>query len=237
MMAQTVFILEDDGDIASLMRRTLEEHGFGTERYARRADFVRAVERSQPALCLVDLSLPDGDGLSVVGAVLQRLNVPAIIVTGRGDLADRVAGLEIGADDYMVKPFEPRELIARVRAVLRRSSPSASDASARHRVRFDEWIADFDACTVQHREGEEIALSYAEAKLLRAFVEANGRVLSRSVLLDLKGAEDLEPFDRSIDIRISRLRKKLDDDSRNPHIIKTVYGAGYVFAPKIQWLE
>lgn len=231
-MRPLVYLVEDDADIAKLISRTLEQQGIEVESFRSLADFQRAITRRQPRLCLIDLSLPDGDGLSMVSGGLPP-SVPKIIVTGRGQVTDRVVGLEIGADDYVVKPFEPRELAARVKAVLRRSQISAErpmppGAKVAH---FGDWTADLEGCTLSHADGEVIQLSAAEATLLAAFTESPGRVLSRSQLLDATTGRAEDPLDRSMDARISRLRKKLRDDPYSPKIIRTVYGAGYVFCP------
>lgn len=232
-----IFILEDDNEVAEVMRRALEAHGFAVERFSRRVELGRRLAAKRPALCLIDLGLPDGDGLSVIGSILRDLDIPTIIVTGRGDLADRVIGLELGADDYIVKPLEPRELVARIRSVLRRSGKVVQPKGnpGQRVARFSGWRADFDAFVLTTPEGEAQQLSAAEADLLRAFCAGPGRVLSRSVLLDLKTHDSADPYDRSIDVRISRLRRKLRDDTKNPTVIRTVYGAGYVFTPQVEW--
>lgn len=238
-MSQMVFILEDDVDVAAVFRRALEDHGYAVERFSRRAELVRRLGKRVPDICLIDLGLPDGDGLSVVGHLLRDLNVPTIIVTGRGELADRVVGLEVGADDYLVKPVEPRELIARIRSVLRRSGPSENSVqdTQRHVASFEGWHADFNACMLTAPDNTSIELSVAEAAVLKELIRAAGRVLSRASLLNLDSPGDLEPYDRSIDVRISRLRRKLGDDPSSPKIIKTVYGAGYMFVPKVEWVK
>ncbi|WP_172327210.1 response regulator transcription factor [Mangrovicoccus sp. HB161399] len=236
-MAQLVFLLEDDSDVATVLRRSLEEHGFEVERFARRADIVARLSRVRPDVCLVDLGLPDGDGLSVVGHLMRDLAIPTIIVSGRGEVTDRVVGLELGADDYLVKPVEPRELVARVRSLLRRATVAQAPDRSREVARFDGWTADFGACTLTDPEGKAVSLSAAEASLLRAFANAAGRVLSRRFLLDIEGPSDLETFDRAMDVRISRLRRKLGDDPKKPRAIKTVYGAGYVFTPRVEWVQ
>lgn len=228
-----VYLLEDDPDISRLIVRTLSQQGIDVVSFRRLSEFEREVRRMLPDLCLIDLSLPDGDGLSVVRDKILPDTVPRVIVTGRGNITDRVVGLEVGADDYIVKPFEPRELVARIRAVLRRSrmNPTESTTSeASPLIHFGDWSADFDGCTLIHADGEVIQLSSSEASLLHAFVSAPGRVLSRSQLLDATTGRSDEPFDRSMDARISRLRKKLRDSTKSPNVIRTVYGAGYVFA-------
>jgi two-component system, OmpR family, response regulator len=236
-MIPLVFLLEDDADVARVTRRALEAQGFDVERFARRSELTRALERQRPDLCLVDLGLPDGDALALVGE-LRPEGIPVIIVTGRGDLTDRLIGLEIGADDYVVKPFEPRELVARARAVLRRATETRPQrmVPARRLACFEGWQADLDGCTLTAPDGERVELSAAETALLRIFAEAPGRVLSRARLLDLSSHDDLEPFDRAMDVRVSRLRKKLKEGTGSSAMIRTVYGAGYVFTPRVNWL-
>lgn len=230
-MKTLVYLLEDDPDISRLIVRTLTQQGIDVQAFRRLSEFQREVRRTMPDLCLIDLSLPDGDGLSVVRDSLLPASVPKVIVTGRGNITDRVVGLEVGADDYIVKPFEPRELVARIRAVLRRvRQPTEGPSPTKSLVQFGDWSADFDGCTLSHADGELVQMSSSEASLLHALVSAPGRVLSRSQLLDATTGRSDEPFDRSMDARISRLRKKLRDNTKSPEIIRTVYGAGYVFA-------
>lgn len=238
-MKPTIFLLEDDADICRLITRTLNQQGYDVREFRKRSDFERALQRQSPALCLVDLSLPDGDGLALIAEKLRYSGLPTIIVTGRGNLTDRVVGLEIGADDYVVKPFEPRELVARVRAVLRRAQPGLPRATAEARkfAAFGEWVADLEGCNLTDREGQVTRMSASETRLLAAFLTSAGRVLSRSQLLDISAQRESEPFDRSMDARISRLRRKLRDDPRAPRIIRTVYGAGYVFGLDVTWRD
>ncbi|MCX7561767.1 response regulator transcription factor [Sulfitobacter sp. F26204] len=235
-MMPVAYLLEDDLDISKLIVRALSQHGFSVLSFTRQSDFEREVTRQLPDICLIDLSLPDGDGLSLIKSPILPATMPKIIVTGRGNLTDRIVGLEIGADDYIVKPFEPRELVARVRAVLRRSSASKNAQGDTNIARFGNWTANFSACTLSNKDGHSIDLSSAEASLLLAFVNSAGRVLTRSQLLDATSGRSTEPFDRSMDARISRLRKKLGDDPKSPDIIRTVYGVGYVFGTTVEWL-
>lgn len=237
-MSQLIYILEDEKEMSRIMRRALEGLGFKTQDFRLCRDFEKALENERPDLCLIDLSLPDGDGLSVVSDSLKQRGIPAIIVTGRGDATDKIVGLELGADDYIVKPFEPREMVARVRAVLRRGQAKSGvmqQAPSPKIAQFDGWSADFFSCTLTDPEGETENLSSAEAALLETFLSSSGRVLSRSKLLDIGSPDDLDPYDRSIDARISRLRRKLGDDPKSPKMIRTVYGSGYVFVAKVQW--
>ena len=236
-MKQRIYLLEDDSEVAAVIRRALEGQAYAVERFSRCAALEQALRQQEPDLCLVDLGLPDGDGLALVGEMLRRRRIPAIIVSGRSEVTDRIIGLEVGADDYITKPFEPRELVARVRAVLRRKAGGREAAQTAARIaRFGGWTANFDACTLTAPDGEAVELSSAENDLLRIFVQSAGRVLSRATLLDLNSQNDLTPFDRSIDVRVSRLRRKLREDPGAPAMIRTVYGAGYVFAPKVEWM-
>jgi DNA-binding response OmpR family regulator len=198
----------------------------------------RLLQTRLPALCIVDLGLPDGDGLDLVKKLQSGPPCGVLIVTGRGFLTDRVLGLELGADDYMVKPFEPRELIARVRSILRRFGNAvpgaAGGASGRRVARFGEWQFEPANLTLTDGKGKQEELSAAEARLLTSLLENPNRILARE---QLAGSRDLAAFDRSIDVRMSRLRKRLRDDPNHPILIKTVYGAGYLFAVSVQWEE
>ena len=231
-MRTLVYLIEDDPDISKLISRTLKQQGMQVVCLRKLSELEIAMKKQVPDLCLIDLSLPDGDGMTLLQDAGNLGSLPKIVVTGRGNVTDRVVGLEIGADDYVVKPFEPRELVARVRAVLRRySSPSTPNSQPiGQNVEFGEWAADFNACTLIYTDGSIETLSASEASLLKVFVESAGRVLSRDQLLDATVGHHDGPFDRSMDARISRLRKKLRDDPKTPKLIRTVYGAGYVFS-------
>lgn len=236
-MSALIYLLEDDLDISRLIERSLTQQGFRTRTFRRLAEFERELRRQPPDLCLIDLSLPDGDGLSLVTRNVMPDTIPRVIVTGRASVTDRVVGLEVGADDYIVKPFEPRELVARLRAVLRRASITreARAADGRAVAVFGCWTADLAACTLTHADGRRIGLSSSETSLLEAFLRAPGRVLSRSNLLDATQGRSNEPFDRTMDARISRLRRKLECGPGEAEIIRTVYGAGYIFTHDVSW--
>lgn len=238
-MSTLVYLLEDDLDIARLIERTLLAQGFALRHFRRVAEFEREMRRQAPDLCLIDLSLPDGDGLALLGAGVIPASVPRIVVTGRGSVTDRVIGLEIGADDYIVKPFEPRELAARLRAVLRRARlpAEAREAAARPVAQFGDWTADLLACKLTHTSGRALELSSSETRLLEAFLKAPHRVLSRAQLLDLPQARADDPFDRSIDARVCRLRRKIEPDPHEPALIRTVYGAGYILTVPVHWAD
>lgn len=230
----TVFVLEDDADIARLICASLSEYGFRYEHFATGRQFLERARRCPPELCIVDLGLPDMDGMQVVRELQDGSPCAVLILTGRNELTDRVLGLELGADDYIVKPFEPRELVARVRSILRRYQRAAapSEAGERSIARFADWTFDTSRHALIAADGRELNLSAAEAGLLATFLRRPNKILSREQLL---GERDVDPFDRSIDVRISRLRRKLDDDPQNPRLIKTVYGAGYLFASQVSW--
>ena len=191
-----------------------------------------------PDLVVLDLMMPGEDGLSLTRWLrAQGTSVPIIMLTAMGEDTDRIVGLEMGADDYLAKPFNPRELLARIKAVLRRiqtvPSPAQSHAGG-VRLRFDGWTLDVSTRDLESKDGVVVALSAGEFDLLQAFVEHPRRVLSRDQLLDLARGRTAVPFDRSIDIQVSRLRRKLGDDAKEPQLIKTVRGGGYLFTAEVQ---
>jgi two-component system, OmpR family, response regulator len=226
-----IFIIEDDPDIGRLIERSLQERGFTCSCFASGSTALAQAQALEPDLCIVDLGLPDMDGTDVVRALSAQLTCGILVLSGRGHTADRVMGLELGADDYMVKPFEGPELLARVRSILRRRQIPAPPAP-RRRARFLGWQLDCGANLLMAPDGVEHQLGVAETRILRCFLEHPHQILTRETLMD---DPDLSPLDRSIDVRISRLRKKIEEDAQNPKIIKTVYGAGYIFAATVDW--
>jgi DNA-binding response OmpR family regulator len=228
-----VYVVEDEPEIGKLICGSLAEYGFRTEHFTHGRAFLRRLKGLPPALAIIDLGLPDGDGLQVLREAQAQADCAVIILSGRGHTSDRVVGLELGADDYVVKPFEPRELVARVRSVLRRWDKARTAPHRAGRVRFANWCFDLDTHTVTDAGGAATVLSTAEADLLKAMVKSPNRILSRGQLLDLR--DEADPFDRSIDVRISRLRRKLEADPQFPRLIKTVYGAGYMFCAEVTW--
>lgn len=229
-----VFVIEDDDAVAHLVVSTLKEFGFATEAFRHGAAALRRLQTQRPDLCIVDLGLPDMDGIDLVRQLTVISTCGVLILTGRGHPVDRVMGLELGGDDYMVKPFEPRELVARVRSILRRRGTAASTVggSQRRHAAFGGWSLDCAANVLRAPDGTEQLLGTAETQVLRTFVERPHQILTREQLV---GQHDLSPLDRSIDVRISRLRRRLESDPQNPKIIKTVYGAGYMFAATVIW--
>ncbi len=239
--APLIYVVEDDAAITKLVITALHEFGFVAESFRNAATVLRRLQTERPDLCVVDLGLPDMDGIELVRQITVLSSSGVLILTGRGHTVDRVMGLELGADDYMVKPFEPRELVARVRSILRRRAGGGGaggagggyGGGAAHRhAHFVGWRLDCAANTLRGADGSEHLLGTAETQVLRAFVERPYQILTRDQLI---GQRDLSPLDRSIDVRISRLRRKLESDPLNPKIIKTVYGAGYMFSASVSW--
>ncbi|MBA4490611.1 response regulator transcription factor [Paracoccus sp. S1E-3] len=231
--APLIAILEDEPDIRRIMSDTLEAAGFRTMGFSRATEFEAALRRITPDACLVDLGLPDRDGLALVHRLATESGAAIIIVSGRAQVQDRITGLELGADDYIIKPFEPAELVARLRARLRR--PAASRSGQRSRAAFAGWQADFDRYLLAGPDGGETPLSHAEAEVLRMFLDNPRRLISRGQMLETLGGAGGESFDRAMDVRISRLRGKLGEDPKNPQLIKTIYGAGYIFLAEVDW--
>ena len=229
-----IFVVEDDVAVSRLVVDALHQFGFTTEAYHSGAHVLRRLQTERPDLCIIDLGLPDMDGMDLVRRIAEVSSCGVLILTGRGHAADRVIGLEHGGDDYVVKPFETRELVARVRSILRRraSRPGTAPGQARRYASFLGWTLDCAANMLRAADGSEHVLGVAEAQVLRAFVERPHQILTREQLV---GQRDLSPTDRSIDVRISRLRRKLESDPQNPKVIKTVYGAGYMFSAAVNW--
>ncbi len=229
-----IFVVEDDPAVAAVVVDAMRQFGFAVQAFRSGASALRRLPTERPDLCIIDLGLPDMDGMDLVRQIPTVLNCGVLILTGRGHTADRVVGLEHGGDDYVVKPFEARELVARVRSILRRRSsvPGAGAGKARRHACFLGWTLDCAANILRGADGTEHLLGTAETQVLRAFVERPHQILTREQLM---GQRDLSPLDRSIDVRISRLRRKLEVDPQDPRIIKTVYGAGYMFAAPVTW--
>lgn len=229
-----VFVVEDDLAIARLVLSVLADFGFNAEGFSTGAAVLRRLQTVKPDLCIVDLGLPDMDGLELIRQIAQQSHAGVLILTGRGHTVDRVMGLELGGDDYVTKPFEPRELVARVRSILRRRAPRTGlvTGTPRRCATFLGWTLDCAANLLRAEDGTEHVLGVAEVQVLRAFLERPHQILSREQLVGHRG---LSPTDRSIDVRISRLRRKLEADPMDPRIIKTVYGAGYVFSASVVW--
>ena len=229
-----VLVVDDNREIRELLTRHLEKEGLQVEAAGDAATMWRRLAANRTNLIVLDLMLPDDDGLNLcrkLRADPRSANIPIIMLTAKGDEIDRILGLEMGADDYLAKPFSARELLARIRAILRRTS--AAEAP-RARYRFAGWTFDRSTRQLESADATLIPLSSGEYELLLAFVERPAQVLSREQLLDLTRDRGNVPFDRSIDTQVSRLRRKLEQDAKNPQLIKTVWGGGYVFTPEVE---
>ena len=231
-----ILIVDDEADI----REPLAEYLTRNELLVSMADSAvearRQVAASEVDLIILDIMMPGEDGLSLCRDLRARSDVPIILLTARTDDIDRIIGLEMGADDYIGKPFAPRELLARIRAVLRRTGARASPSPAQGRrvYAFDKWLVNADERNLMSSDGVNVPLGEAEFRLLMAFVMRPRQVLSRSQLLDMADAREADPFDRSIDNRVVRLRRKIEVDPANPALIKTVRSGGYVFTADVQ---
>jgi DNA-binding response OmpR family regulator len=229
-----LLVVDDEKDILALAKRYFTTHGFKVST-AGDGDELRAVlGRGQVDLVLLDLGLPGDDGLELTRFLHDTWRGPLIIISGRGDSVDRVVGLELGADDYVTKPFDLRELLARVRSVLRRSRAVRAVQHPGRRIRFASYTLDLEARRLTQAGDDEVPLTTGEFELLSAFLEHPGRVLSRDELVTRMHGRDAGPFDRSIDMLVQRLRRKIEPDPAQPMLIKAVRGAGYLFTAKLE---
>jgi two-component system, OmpR family, response regulator len=231
-----VAIVEDDIEISELVAELLEREGFEASVCGNGADLDRLVGRRRVDLVVLDLMLPGEDGLSICRRLQAGpVPIPVIMVTAKGDDIDRILGLEFGADDYLPKPFNPRELIARVRAVLRRTRDAhRPQARQGRRYGFAGWVLDAGSRELIDPDGHAVDLTGGEFDLLVALLDHPQRVLTRDQLLDWTRGRDAAPYDRTIDVQLSRLRRKLEDDPKAASIIRTVRGGGYLFAPRVE---
>jgi two-component system, OmpR family, response regulator len=232
MSQPLVTILDDEPEIRQILTDVLQEAGFRTQSFGRAREFEASLKHVTPDVCLVDLSLPDTDGLALVHRLALEQGAAVIIISGRAQVQDRVTGLELGADDYITKPFDPAEVVARIRARLRvnRAVQRPGDTA-----RFNGWTAHFDRYVLEDDSGGETPFSHAESEVLRLFLESPKRLISRAQMQEMLGGAAGESFDRAMDVRISRLRTKLREDPKNPRLIKTIYGAGYIFLGDVSW--
>jgi two-component system OmpR family response regulator len=231
-----ILVVDDEPHICSLVERCLTGVGFRATSASSGEEMKNALGKGDVDMVILDLMLQGEDGLDLLREIRQDNHIPVIILTGMGETADMVIGLELGADDYISKPFEPRELRARVRSVLRRSKgqtknqPQGDDINE---MRFAGWVLDRLARKLIDPQGHEASLTAAQFDLLSALASNPNRVLSRDQLLDLARGRESSPFDRSIDVHIGHLRQKIEENPKDPTIIKTVYGAGYIFTPSV----
>lgn len=230
-----IVVVDDHRDIRELVGKYLARHGYRISMAENGNALWRVLEKSAPDLVVLDVMMPGEDGLSICRQLRGKGELPIILLTAMNDETDRIVGLELGADDYVTKPFNPRELLARIKAVLRRVHslpPQRAKLNARA-VSFDRWILDTGRRELVGEDQFAVPLSTAEFRLLSAFIDHAGLVLSREQLLDLTVGRAADRFDRSIDNQVSRLRKKIEADPRNPTLIKTHWGGGYSFTAKI----
>jgi two-component system OmpR family response regulator len=233
-----IAVLDDEADITALLAGYLHGHGFRvTQLHSGRA-LIELMPSDPPALVLLDLGLPGEDGFAIARQLREHWRCGLVIVTGRGDPIDKVVGLEVGADDYVTKPFDLRELLARIKAVMRRLGPPAEAVSptppvARSRLSFAGWQLDTGARSLTSPQGLDVALTSGEFDLLSTFATHPGRVLSRDFLLESTRGREAAPFDRTIDVQVGRLRRKLEGDADEPQIIKSVRGAGYILVAPV----
>jgi two-component system OmpR family response regulator len=234
-MSRHILIVEQDDDVRCALQRWLASDGFRITTVDEGKRVIKILETEDVDLIVMDPFLPDTDGLRLATEVRKHYNVGIIILSGRGDSVDRVVGLEMGADDYITKPFEPRETLARIRSVMRRMrlAPSRSTGTPAVTYTFDGWVLDPSSHALFNPNGDPISLTGGEYRLLEALVTHANRVLSRDQLMEWTGTHDSPAFDRSIDTRIGRLRRKLQDHAKRPRYIKTVHNSGYLFAAKV----
>jgi DNA-binding response OmpR family regulator len=237
--APHILIIDDDPDIRELITEYLSDNDMRVTSRASGKDLFEMLEREAIDLVLLDLKLPGEDGMQLTRAVRERATIPIILLTGRKDEADRVMGLELGADDYVTKPFSPRELLARVRAVLRRYQVQTTlpeRDNTRRAFRFAGWELNLRTRRLVSPQGESVELSNGELSLLNALCRAPQRVLTRDQLLSMSRLHEAEVYDRSIDVQVRRLRLKIEADPANPLLIVTEHGAGYRLASEVETL-
>jgi DNA-binding response OmpR family regulator len=234
-----IAIVDDEVDITQLLAGYLQNQGFRVTQLHNGRSLMELMPNDPPQLVLLDLGLPGEDGFTIARKLREHWRCGLVIVTGRGDAVDKVVGLEVGADDYVTKPFDLRELLARVKAVMRRIAAPAepadatASAAARSKLRFAGWELDTAARRLTDPQGTDVPLTTGEFDLLTAFAQHPGRVLSRDFLLEQTRGREAAPFDRTIDVQVGRLRKKLETDAENPQLIKSVRGAGYILVPPV----
>ena len=231
-----LLIVDDDREIRDLLSRFLVKHGYRVTTAKEGREARRLFEDARVDLVILDLMMPGEDGMTVCRELRAKSSVPIIMLTAMGEETDRIVGLEMGADDYLPKPFSARELLARIKAVLRRTgrAPDAATVDRGGVLRFAGWSLHVAQRRLESPTGQAIELSTGEFELLRAFAEHPQRVLNRDQLLDLARGRAAIPFDRSIDVQVSRLRRKIESDPKSPQLIATVRGGGYQFTPAVE---
>lgn len=230
-----ILVVDDHSEIRDLLKRFLEQHGLRVSCARDGKEMKRLLEEREFDLLVLDLMMPGEDGLTLCRELRAKSSLPIIMLTAMGEETDRIIGLEMGADDYLAKPFNPRELLARIKAVMRRTQADNQPAAETltRDLRFDRWLLDINRRELVDEDGVGLSLSTAEFDLLKVFLERPHRVLSRDQLLDLARGREAVAFDRAIDTLVSRLRRKLERDPKNPELIKTIWGGGYMFSADV----
>ena len=230
-----ILVVDDHSEIRDLLKRFLEQHGMRVSCARDGKEMKRLLDEREFDLLVLDLMMPGEDGLTLCRELRVKSRLPIIMLTAMGEETDRIIGLEMGADDYLSKPFTPRELLARIKAVMRRTQAESLPVpeTLTRDLRFDRWLLDVNRRELVDEEGVGMSLSTAEFDLLKVFLERPQRVLSRDQLLDLARGREAVAFDRAIDTLVSRLRRKLERDPKNPELIKTIWGGGYLFAADV----
>ncbi|MFA5171452.1 MAG: response regulator [Sulfuriferula sp.] len=226
-----LLVVDDDDGLRNLLEQYLTGNGFTVSLAASGSEMDEILTQSQPDLVILDLMMPGEDGLSIARRLRASTAVPIIMLSARGEDIDRIVGLEVGADDYLAKPFNPRELLARIRAVLRRKQVPTVANAVNESTRFADFELDVAAQRLT-KSGVEVNLTTAEFAILQIFTSHPNRVLSRDQLMDMLKGYDRDPFDRSIDVRVTRLRRKIEPNPTEPVYIRTIWGQGYLFSPK-----
>jgi two-component system OmpR family response regulator len=229
-----LLVVDDESALREPLAEYLTRQGFSVTQAASAADARAQIRDEAPDLVLLDIMMPGEDGLSLCRHLTETRAIPTIFLTAKGEATDRIVGLEIGADDYVVKPFEPRELVARIRSVLRRAARGPVDRKENEDFLFDAWRLDPLKRRLIDPEGAIVPISSAEFRLLLAFLEHPRQVLDRDRLLDMVQGREAHLFDRAVDNQVSRLRRKIEVDSRNPQLIQTVWGGGYMLAADVR---
>jgi two-component system OmpR family response regulator len=229
-----LLLVDDEAALREPLAEYLSRQGFAVSQAVSAAEARSRLRDEKPELVLLDIMMPGEDGLSLCRHLVESQDLPVIFLTARGEATDRIVGLEIGADDYVVKPFEPRELVARIRSVLRRSSRVPAAPAENEAFVFEGWHLDPLKRRLTDAEGAVVAISSVEFRLLMAFLEHPRQVLNRDRLLDMVQGREAHLFDRAVDNQVSRLRRKIEVDSRNPQLIQTVWGGGYMLATDVK---
>ncbi|WP_249976020.1 response regulator [Vreelandella olivaria] len=229
----TILVIDDDIDLLDLMRDFLTRHGFKVETACSGKTMDQRMEHTKFDMLILDIMLPDEDGIAICKRIREHSNISIIMLTAITELPDRILGLELGADDYVAKPFDPRELLARIRAVLRRTSQRSYTHTSTPHFHFNNWKLEIGKRELRNENNTLIPISGGEFELLLTFVNHPGKVLSRNQILDLTKGATYDVFDRSIDVLISRLRRKIEPNPKYPKLIKTVRNSGYIFTPLV----